>query len=276
MLINSFDETRQLWSRIADDIIQPKKKTYVPTGFINLDQGAFKLHRGDLVILAGRPAMGKTSLALSIACRSATKYRTGVVYYATNMPERTLAERMLRIQSSRIEQGVKDIDEHKVIRESAEILSDQRIALHNMPVFDMKRMESEVAGSDEVDLLIIDCLDGIKTASECLPSSDSVEQICKLKEFSKKSNLVIILLFNIGRGPENRTPHFPMITDLPEVETIIEYTDSIWLLYRERYYNRTCHDSRASLSLAYSKYAESVNTMLMFDEKSQCFHELFR
>ena len=269
-----FDKTKRLLLDAADEIIHPNKTNFVSTGFINLDHGAFKLHRGDLVILAGRPAMGKTSLAISIACRSSTEYGTGVAYYATNMPEQTLAERMLRIQSSRIEQGMKGIADYEVIRKSADTLSNQRIALRYMPIFSMEQMESEVSDSDRIDLLIIDSLDGIKASSEGIPSTGSVELIHRLKEFSKKSNLVTILLSKIGRGPENRTPHIPVITDLTEAKIMTLYADAIWILYHERYYDRSSLDSTASISLAFSKYEESINTILMFDEQSMGFHDM--
>lgn len=221
--------------------------TGLSTGFTDLDRKTSGLQRTDLVILAARPSMGKTALALTIAQNCAVLERAKVAVFSLEMSKEQLVMRMLsseaRVDAQRFKLGQMTRDEWGRLAEAIGTLSSASLFIDDTPgisVLEMRaklrRLASEKNG---LDLVIVDYLQLMAGSGRPESRQQEVSQISRdLKSLAKEFDVPIIALSQLSRAPEARNPPIPQLSDLRESGSIEQDADVVTFIYREEYYNR--------------------------------------
>ncbi len=243
----------QVVERIQElhDRDDPSDVTGVPTGFIDLDQKTSGLQPGDLIIVAGRPSMGKTAFALNIAENVALQAGLPVGVFSMEMGGAQLATRMMasigRLDSSRVRTG-------KLNDEEWSKLSFALGQLHEAPIY-----IDETGGLNPVDLraralrlhrqcgklglIVIDYIQLMSSARQNENRATEVSEISRsIKSLAKELQVPIIALSQLSRKVEERTDKRPMMSDLRESGAIEQDADVIMMLYRDEYYRPDSQD----------------------------------
>ncbi|MCX8145320.1 MAG: replicative DNA helicase [Azovibrio sp.] len=243
----------QVVERIQElhDRDDPSDVTGVPTGFIDLDQKTSGLQPGDLIIVAGRPSMGKTAFALNIAENVALHAGLPVGVFSMEMGGAQLATRMMasigRLDSSRVRTG-------KLTDEEWSKLSFALGQLHEAPIY-----IDETGGLNPVDLrararrlhrqcgklglIVIDYIQLMSSARQNENRATEVSEISRsIKSLAKELQVPIIALSQLSRKVEERTDKRPMMSDLRESGAIEQDADVIMMLYRDEYYRPDSQD----------------------------------
>jgi replicative DNA helicase len=218
----------------------------VPTGFTDLDKLTSGLQKSDLVIVAGRPSMGKTAFALNIAQYAATKGRKKVCLFSLEMSREQLARRMLcsnaGVDMHRVNMGETTEDDLLKLSEALEELSAANIYIDDtagVNVADIRSRCRRQKTRTGLDLVIIDYLQLMElTGNTGNRVSDISEATRALKILARELEVPIMLLSQLSRGPETRKDdnHRPVMADLRESGAIEQDADVIMLLYRPAVY----------------------------------------
>jgi replicative DNA helicase len=230
--------------------------TGLPTGFHDYDKLTSGLHPGQLIIIAGRPAMGKTSLVLSAAQNAAVGPSKSVVaLFSLEMSKEELGFRFLsglsRIDSKRLKVGrLADRDWPK-LAQAADQLSKSRIFIDDsgdLTVMDMRaRCRRLLAVHKKLDLIIVDYLQLMKASKAASKGDGSrereISEISRnLKALAKELKVPIIALSQLNRGVESRQDKRPMLSDLRESGAIEQDADMVCFVYRDEVYNKETED----------------------------------
>jgi replicative DNA helicase len=214
-------------------------------GFYDLDAMTSGFQRSDLVIIAGRPAMGKTSFALNIAVNIAKEHKLPVAVFSLEMSKEQLVQRLLageaQIESNRLRAGRLTQTDMEPLINAVESLSNVPLFLDdtaNLTVAQMRsqarKLQAEQGG--KLGVILIDYLQLMEGSSE-----NRVQEISKitrsLKGLARELNVPILALSQLSRGVESRTNKRPMMSDLRESGSIEQDADLIIMLYRDSYYN---------------------------------------
>ncbi|CCD29668.1 Replicative DNA helicase [Candidatus Glomeribacter gigasporarum BEG34] len=224
----------------------PTDVTGTPTGFIDLDRMTSGLHGGELIIVAGRPSMGKTSLAMNMGEYVAIEYGLPIAVFSMEMPGTQLALRMLgsvgRLDAHRLRTGkLSDEDwrklTHAVRRMSeAQIFVDEQAALNPLELRARARRLSRQCG--QLGLIIVDYLQLMSAASTGENRATEISEISRaLKSLAKELNVPVIALSQLNRSLEQRPNKRPMMADLRESGAIEQDADVIFFIYRDEVYN---------------------------------------
>ena len=232
----------------------------VPSGFRDLDRLLGGLHRSDLVILAGRPSMGKTALAANIAYKAARRFRRepqpngeqktvdgGVVgFYSLEMSAEQLATRLLadfaEIPSDRIRRGDINESDYGALRDAVQDL--ERLPLYidetgGISISALAARARRLQRTQGLDLLIVDYLQ-LVTASGNRKDGNRVQEVSEitqgLKALAKELNICVVALSQLSRQVENRDDKRPQLADLRESGSIEQDADVVMFVYREAYY----------------------------------------
>ena len=220
--------------------------TGVTTGFKDLDAKTSGLQRSDLIILAARPAMGKTAFALSLALNAAIKGGASVMVFSMEMAREQLGQRLLAMESKVEMQKLKtgrlerrDWDDVNVALEAlsgAEIYIDDTAGIS---IMEMKSKCRRLKAEKKLDLIIIDYLQLMNPEGRSLDSrTQEISVISRnLKLLARELNCPVIVLSQLSRNPEQRTDHRPMLSDLRDSGSIEQDADIVLFLYRDEYYN---------------------------------------
>ena len=218
---------------------------HVRTGFVDLDTLLGGLKRSDLVILAARPSMGKTSLAINIARNAAIGQHGRVAIFSLEMAAEQLAQRLLAsesgIDSTRLRLGEQNESEERRIMDAMGVLSEAEIYIDDTAV----QRVSEIRGKARrlnsekgLDLIIVDYMQLIHGSSN--RSDNRVAEMSEisrgLKELARELDVPLIACSQLSRAPEQRTPHIPMLSDLRESGSIEQDADVVMFIYREEVY----------------------------------------
>lgn len=237
----------QVVERIQElhDRENPSDITGVPTGFVDLDQQTSGLQPGDLVIVAGRPSMGKTAFALNIAENVAVDSGLPVAVFSMEMGGSQLAMRMLtsigRLDSQRVRTGRLNDDEWSRLSfalgklHEAPIYIDESGGLN--PVDLRARARRLYRQCGQLGLIVIDYIQLMVSAKQNENRATEVSEISRsLKSLAKELKVPIIALSQLSRKVEERTDKRPMMSDLRESGAIEQDADVIMMLYRDEYY----------------------------------------
>jgi replicative DNA helicase len=232
----------------------------VPSGFRDLDRLLGGLHRSDLIILAGRPSMGKTALAANIAYKAARRFRReaqpngdqktvdgGVVgFYSLEMSAEQLATRLLadfaEIPSDRIRRGDINESDYGALRDAVQDL--ERLPLYidetgGISISALAARARRLQRTQGLDLLIVDYLQ-LVTASGNRKDGNRVQEVSEitqgLKALAKELNICVVALSQLSRQVENRDDKRPQLSDLRESGSIEQDADVVMFVYREAYY----------------------------------------
>ena len=252
-------------------ITGPDKEKYLGarTGFTKLDTYTTGLNRSDLIILAARPAMGKTSFAMNIALNVARKTEKQVAVFSLEMSKEQLATRLLStealVDSKKLRSGLLEKDDWMRLASSADTLCRMPMLIDDTPGITVQQMKAKLRRIKNLGLVVIDYLQlmnsTLKTDNRVVIISEITRQ---LKIMAKELDVPIILLSQLSRGPESRTDKRPMLSDLRESGSIEQDADIVMFLYRDAYYNpTTCTSPNVSECIVAKNRHGEVGTVEM-------------
>ena len=241
ILAESFDR--------LDDLHKDKQKIRgVPTGFKDLDNTLAGFQRSDLVILAARPSMGKTALALNFAHNIAVQSNQPVLIFSLEMSKEQLVDRLLSMESGvdawALRTGnLTDADFEK-IGQAMGTLSEAQIYIDDSPgitISDLRTKARREAHQRPLGLIIVDYLQLMSGSSRFGGDGNRVQEISEisrgLKGIARELNVPILALSQLSRSVESRSPQIPQLADLRESGSIEQDADVVAFIYREEYYN---------------------------------------
>ena len=239
VLVDTFSQLEKLYN-------QKQYITGVTTGFSDLDYKTAGLHESDLVLVAARPAMGKTAFALNIATNAALKGRTGVAIFSLEMSKEQLVNRILcseaMVDSNKVRTGKIDEDDWIKLAGALGPLSEANIYIDDTPgisVMEIRAKCRKLKLEKNIGLVVIDYLQLVQASNNKRGSREQeISEISRsLKILAKEINVPVIALSQLSRAPEQRPDHRPMLSDLRESGAIEQDADIVMFLYRDDYYN---------------------------------------
>ena len=239
VLIESFAEIEKLYN-------QKEPITGVPTGFADLDYKTAGLHNSDLVLVAARPAMGKSAFALNIASNAAVHAKVPVVIFNLEMSKSQLVNRILcseaMVDSNKIRTGKIEEDDWVKLATALGPLSEAPIYIDDTPGINIAEIRArcrKLKLEKNIGLIVIDYLQLIQGSSKKNSSREQeISEISRsLKILAKELDVPVIALSQLSRAAEQRQDHRPMLSDLRESGAIEQDADIVMFLYRDDYYN---------------------------------------
>ena len=213
----------------------------IPTGIKDLDDTITGLNRSDLILLAARPGMGKTSFALNIARHVAVKENKKVAFFSLEMTREQLTSRLLSTEAMvhgvKLRTGKLEEDEWIRLIEAGDILSKTQLYFDDTPGITVPEMKAKLRRLKDVDLVVIDYLQLMSSAKRIDNRVQEISEITRnLKIMAKEINVPVITLSQLSRASEQRAEHRPMLSDLRDSGSIEQDADIVLFLYRGDYY----------------------------------------
>ena len=235
-LIETFDKL---------DILNSEDKSQyqgVSTGIRDLDTTLTGLNKSDLILLAARPGMGKTSFALNIARSVAVKEKKKVAFFSLEMTKEQLTSRLLSTESlvPAIKLKTGKLDENEWIRiiEAGDVLSKTEIYFDDTPGITVPEMKAKLRRLKNVDLVVIDYLQLMSGGRRIDNRVQEISEITRnLKIMAKEINVPVVTLSQLSRASEQRSDHRPVLSDLRDSGSIEQDADVVLFLYRNDYYS---------------------------------------
>ncbi|MFW2366754.1 MAG: replicative DNA helicase [Desulforhopalus sp.] len=219
--------------------------TGVPTGYSEVDKMTAGLQPSDLIILAARPSMGKTSFAMNIAQHAALVEKTGVAVFSLEMSKEQLVMRLLssvgRIDSQRIRTGKLRSEDWPKLTRAVGMLSEAPVFIDDTPAISVLEMRAKIrrlASQHEIGLIVVDYLQLMRGRSTENRTQEISDISRSLKALAKEHQVPVIALSQLNRGLESRTDKRPMMADLRESGAIEQDADVICFIYRDEVYNK--------------------------------------
>lgn len=220
--------------------------TGVPTGFYDLDKRTTGFHGNELIIIAGRPGMGKSALAINIATNMAVNYKKSVALFNLEMGSTQIVNRMLssvgQINSQKLRTGKLDHTDWKKYNETLSLLADTKFFIDDTPGITVSEIRSKcrrLKNSDKgLDCIIIDYLQLISSSNKYSGQrTNEVSEISRdLKKLAMELEVPVIALAQLSRGVEQREDKRPLMSDLKESGSIEQDADIVMFLYCDDYY----------------------------------------
>ena len=237
LLTESFEKIEDLYHR--DNFI-----TGVPTGFIELDEITTGFQPSELVIMAGRPSMGKTALCLNIAQNAAMQHKIPVAIFSLEMSKAQIVQRMLcseaRIDTHALRRGRMPEEDWPKLSMAAGRLSAAPIFIDDtagISPLEIKAKSRRLKARHDLGLILIDYLQLIQTGLKIENRQQEISQISRsLKGLARELNVPVIAVSQLSRAVEQRTIQRPRLSDLRESGAIEQDADVVAFLYREEYY----------------------------------------
>lgn len=251
----------------------PDKEKYVGarTGFTLLDSITSGLNKSDLIIIAARPGMGKTSFAMNIATNVARRSEKEVVTFNLEMSKEQLATRILStealVESNTLRNGRISGDDWVKLATSAGYLSTIPLYIDDTASMTVQQMKAKLRRTKNLGLVIIDYLQLMESTSHSDNRVTVISEITRqLKVMAKELNVPVILLSQLSRAVESRTDKRPMLSDLRESGSIEQDADIVLFLYREAYYNKESQRQNISECIvAKNRHGETGTVELIWD-----------
>lgn len=223
--------------------------TGVPSGFTDLDAKTSGFQKGDMVLIAARPSMGKTTFALNIAENAALREGKSVVIFSLEMPKEQLAYKLLcseaNVDMLKLRTGNLDDKDWENIARATGPLSKAKIYIDDtagVTVMEMRSKCRRLKMEYGIDLILIDYLQ-LMSGSSSENRQQEVSEISRsIKALAKEMECPVIALSQLSRAPEQRADHRPMLSDLRESGSIEQDADLVMFLYRDEYYNKETED----------------------------------
>ena len=219
--------------------------TGVPTGFTDIDEMTAGLQPADLVIVAGRPSMGKTTLAMNFAENAAIKHKLPVAIFSMEMPGEQLALRMMsslgHIDQHKVRTGKLDDDDWPRLTSAVSLLDSAPLFIDDTPALspiELRARARRLKREHDLGLVIIDYLQLMQVAGTRENRATEISEISRnLKALAKELNVPVIALSQLNRSLEQRTDRRPVMSDLRESGAIEQDADVIMFIYRDEVYN---------------------------------------
>lgn len=239
-LVESFTRLEELYNR-------KQHITGVPSGFTELDYRTAGFHGSELILIAARPAMGKTAFALNIAANAALKGNTGVAVFSLEMSKEQLVNRILcsesMVDSNKVRTGKLEEDDWTKLAGTIGPLSEAEIYIDDTPginIMEIRAKCRKLKLEKNIGMVVIDYLQLIQGSGKRSGSREQeISEISRsLKILAKELNVPVIALSQLSRAAEQRPDHRPMLSDLRESGAIEQDADIVMFLYRDDYYNQ--------------------------------------
>ena len=221
--------------------------TGIPTGYTEFDLKTAGLQPSDLIIVAGRPSMGKSALALGIAEYAGVVAKVPLAMFSLEMAKEQLVQRMLcahaRVDANKVRTGYLSSSDWPKLTAAAGKLSEAPIFIDDTPaisVMELRAKARRLKASHDIKLIILDYLQLMRGSSGIESRQQEISDISRgLKALARELNVAIIGISQLSRSVENREGHRPQLSDLRESGAIEQDADLVVLILREEYYNPT-------------------------------------
>lgn len=256
----------------------------IPTHFVDFDRLTGGLHKSDLLILAARPGVGKSSLALSIAHNMALQNRSSVGIFSLEMGRDQLLQRLLSmftgIDAQRLRTGRITTQDLQVVVDAMGQLASFPIYIDDTPGVTVNQLRSKtrrLQAEHGLDLLIVDYLQLMSGGGK--RNDNRVQEVSEisraLKNLARELNVPVIALSQLSRAVEGRTSHVPMLSDLRESGSIEQDADMVMFIYREEMYDKdTDKKGIAELHIAKHRNGPVGVVNFFFDQRTTRFRDL--
>ncbi len=244
-----FKHIKQVLDRYFEPPPSPEAEGFQPiphilSGFIGLDDFLGGFQRSDLIIIAGRPSMGKTSLALNIARNAAVDQGACVALFSLEMFRESLVQRLLSsesgVNSRRMRLGLNTEDEESLIMEATGKLSEAPIYIDDSPMLSIVEMRSKARRlnyEQSIDLIVVDYLQLMDVEHRRENRVQEISYISRsLKGLARELNVPVIVISQLSRAVEWRSSHIPQLSDLRESGAIEQDADLVLFIYRDEAY----------------------------------------
>jgi len=231
-----------------DKLYQKKSSvTGIPTGFIDLDRRTAGFQPSDFIVIAGRPSMGKSAFAISIAEYVGVVEKIPLAFFSLEMSKEQLAQRMLcahaRVDAHKVRTGYLSSSDWPKLTAAAGKLSEAPIFIVDTPAIsalELRAKARRLKMQHNIGLLIIDYLQLMRGSSRAENRQQEISEISRsLKALARELNIPVIAISQLSRAVEARADHRPQLSDLRESGAIEQDADLVILLLREEYYNPT-------------------------------------
>ena len=262
VLVESFSKLEELYN-------QKQHVTGVPTGFIDLDKMTAGLHGSEFILIAARPAMGKSAFALNIGAYAATRANIPVAIFSLEMAKDQVANRILcseaLVDSNAVRTGeLTDEDLSKLAETSGE-LSQAQIFIDDtagISVMEIRAKCRKLKLEKNIGLVVIDYLQLIQGSGKSSSREQEIAEISRsLKILAKEIEVPVIALSQLSRAVEARPDHRPMLSDLRESGSIEQDADIVMFLYRDDYYNEDSEKKNQAEVIIAKQRAGSTGTV---------------
>ena len=239
-------------SRMAEE---GAKMPGITTGLVDLDKQILGLNQGDFVLIASRPGMGKTSIALNIALAAARESKKEVAIFSLEMSREQLATRLISgeslVDSQKLLTGNLNAEEWRRVVAAASKLSETGLLIDDNPTLSVADMNAQCRRVKNLGLVVVDYLQLMQSAGGKQSGGENRQQIVAdmsrmLKIMAKELQVPVLCLSQLSRANESRTDKRPMLSDLRESGAIEQDADVVIGLYREGYYNKDCENPNAA------------------------------
>lgn len=256
-------------------------KKGMSSGFPNLDRYIFGLKPSDLILIAARPGMGKTSFAMNIAVNAARISRDKkVAVFSLEMSREQLVARMLssegRITSEQMKTGKIEYSQWRGLNQAAEMLNMVELYIDDTASITIGEMKAKLRRMNNLGLVVIDYLQLMSSGRKDGNRVAEVSEITRnLKIMAKELNVPVITLSQLSRGPESRTDKRPLLSDLRESGSIEQDADIVLFLYRDAYYTKAEDNiSSCECIIAKNRHGELNTVNLRWDGQFTRFSDV--
>ena len=263
ILVDTFVELEELYNR-------KEHVTGVPSGFVDLDYKTAGFHGSELILVAARPAMGKSAFALNIATNAAVRAKTPVAIFSLEMSKEQMANRILcseaLVDSNKVRTGKVEDDDWTKLAEASGLLSEAQIFIDDTPgisIMEIRAKCRKMKLEKDIGLVVIDYLQLVQGSNKRASSREQeIAEISRsLKILAKEINVPVIALSQLSRAPEQRPDHRPMLSDLRESGSIEQDADIVMFLYRDDYYNQDSEKKNVAEVILAKHRAGSTGTI---------------
>lgn len=283
--VSGFEEIKELIIRTYDMIEKMSgddRFEYMgePTGFIDVDELLIGMSKSNLIILAARPGVGKTSFALNIGENVAKRTDKAVAIFSLEMSKEELVSRMLsseaEIDSRKLRTGELDDNDWIKLAEASASLSGSHILVDDTSGVTVTEMKTKLRRVKNLGLVIVDYLQLMQGTGRNENRVQVVADISRgLKIMAKDLNVPVIVLSQLARGPEQRDDHRPRLSDLRESGSIEQDADAVLFLYRDELYNPDTEDRNiAECIIAKNRHGSTGKARLLWQGQYTKFGNL--
>ena len=278
VLVDAYDMIEKLYTNKSD-------VTGITTGFKDLNKKINGLQRTDLIIIAARPAMGKTAFSLNLVQNAALKGDASVAVFSLEMSKDQLVQRMLAAQShvelKKIKTGTLDENDWPRIIDAMAVLSNASIHIDDTPGIKISELRSKCRKlkiEKGLDLILIDYLQLMEGEGNNESRQQEIAKISRsLKIIAKELNCPVVALSQLSRAPEQRADHRPMLSDLRESGSIEQDADIVMFLYRDEYYHPDSESKNiGEVLIAKNRHGETGSVELVWLGEVQKFADKAR
>ena len=269
-----------------DKLYQRKENiTGIPTGFHELDVLSAGLQKSDLLILAGRPSMGKSALAISMLEHAGVVCKVPCAFFSLEMSKDQLAQRMLcsiaRVNAQKVRTGFFSQNDWPKLVDAAGKLSEAPIFIDDTPgisALELRAKARRLKSRHDIQFIVVDYLQLMRGGARSENRQQEISEISRsLKALARELNLPILALSQLSRAVEQRQDKRPMLSDLRESGAIEQDADVVMLLLREEYYNPTDENKGiAEVIVAKQRHGPVGNVKLAFLSEYTRFSNLSR